>query len=63
MLRYTVSVGLVVLGIGAGCTTKEQTARRVSPASQPVSVTMCAPPVVVDTAWYASGKKAPSCLV
>ncbi|WP_261990292.1 tetratricopeptide repeat protein [Hymenobacter sp. BT188] len=59
MLRYTIFTGLVALGIGAGCTTKEQTARRVSPASQPVTVTMCAPPVVVDTAWYASGKKAP----
>lgn len=45
----------------AGCVTKERQGigRMIPPASQPATVSVCGPPTVADTAWYASGKKAP----
>lgn len=59
-MKYTVwAWGLVLAGL-AGCSSKQQNEARLPVAvSQPASVTMCATPVLADTAWYASGKKAP----
>lgn len=58
MLRYYKYVGTCLLAL-AGCVTKQQVSSTVPPAQQPVTVTSCAAPVTADTAWYASGKKAP----
>ncbi|MCB2409803.1 tetratricopeptide repeat protein [Hymenobacter lucidus] len=47
----------------AGCSTRPQPAATTStivPArAQPASVTMCEAPVLADTSWYLSGRKAP----